>query len=266
MTFKAETRLSKDLATGQKVALITGAANRLGRAIAKELHLLGCSIALHYSTSEKAAFSLNQQFNRIRPNSSAAFKQDLSIAKSPEKLISAVTKKFGSLSYLVNNASIFYPLEFTQIAENEINSFMTINYRRPVELAINAYPYLEQSHGAIVNLIDIYALRGLAKHSIYVESKAALLNASQQLAREFAPKVRVNTVSPGAILWPDSQTELTEHSVQLSEEQLKIVQNSALKKIGEPVGISKTVAYLLRDATYTTGANIAVDGGRQWYI
>ncbi len=266
MTSKTASAISKKLAPARKIALITGSANRLGRSIATELHRLGCSIALHYSTSEQAAFELNQQFNRIRANSSATFQQDLNSAKASEWLIKAVIQKFGSLDYLVNNASIFYPLEFSQISEDDINSFMAINFRRPVELAVKAYPHLKKNHGAVVNLIDIYALRGHAKHSVYVESKAALLSASQQLAREFAPKVRVNSVSPGAILWPDSQQQLTKHSTPLTIEQSKIVQDSALKKIGEPNDISKTVAFLLCEATYTTGANIAADGGRQWYI
>jgi pteridine reductase len=266
MTSKASAVEPKRPITRRKIALITGSANRLGRAIAQELHQLGCSTALHYSTSEEAAFELNQQFNQVRANSSATFRQDLSEAKSGEGLIKAVIQTFGSLDYLVNNASIFYPLEFSQVSENDINAFMTINYRQPIELAVNAYPFLAKNHGAIVNLIDIYALRGLSKHSVYVESKAALLNATQQLAREFAPKVRVNAVSPGAILWPDTQQKVAKDSIPLSQEQLKIVQESALKKTGKPIDVSKTVAFLLGEATYTTGANIAVDGGRQWFI
>jgi len=243
-----------------KIALITGAAQRIGKAIAQELHSQGIDVAIHYGHSLKEAEILKKELNTIRSNSAEVFQYDLSGKESPKKLINNVKRHFGRIDYLVNNASIFYPTPFNQYKKEDLDSFLQINFFQTVKLSQLAYPLLKQNSGSIVNIIDIYAQRGLEDHTAYVASKAALLEATKNLAIEFAPEVTVNAVSPGAILWPESDVDLNHESQQL------IIQNTALKRRGQVKDISKTVAYLLTQANYSTGSLINVDGGRRLYI
>jgi pteridine reductase len=251
-----------------KVVLITGAANRLGKAIAIELHKRGLSIAIHYGNSDTNAKHLCDEFNQRRSNSAWTFKQDLAVPDASERLVGAVTAQCDRLDYLVNNASIFYPTPLQQTSQELLKSFMTVNWKQPVKLAIEAFPYLKANNGSVVNVVDIYAARGLSEHAAYVNSKTALLESTQQLAYEFSPDVRINAVSPGAILWPNSEPHSADLAAEKAKNELqrKIIENTALKRIGTPSDISLTVAYLLLDASYSTGSNISVDGGRQWYV
>lgn len=262
-----------------KTALITGSAHRLGKAIAEELHQRGIDIAIHCSESLKDAEQLSQQFNRVRPKSSCVIKQDLSQINAEKSIIEQALRFFGRLDYLVNNAAIFYPTPMTHPldertefnTEEEISQqrLLSVNFVKPYQLAISALPQLKINRGAIVNIIDIYTKTGLAEHCHYVASKSALMEISQHLAIQFAPDVRVNCVSPGAILWPengDDKDKLAPAEQQKIAQQHQIIENTALKKRGSALDIAKTVSYLLLDASYTTGATIAVDGGRKLYL
>jgi len=242
----------------QKVALITGAAHRLGKNIAVELHAKGIDIAIHCGESIDAANSLCEQLNAKRNNSAGVFQADFKDIDAANTLINKVIGHFNRLDYLVNNASIFYPTPFLETPTTELNQLLQINFTQPIKLLKAAFPYLEKNRGSAINIIDIYAERGLADHCDYVASKTSLLEATKELAYEFAPKVRVNAVSPGAILWPENDSD--------ELYQKSIIENTALKRQGTPNDISKTVAYLLIDAVYTTGSLISVDGGRGMYI
>jgi pteridine reductase len=243
-----------------KVALITGAAHRLGKSIAVELHEREINIAIHCGQSIDKARSLCDQLNHKRTNSASVFQYDLIKPNATETLVGQIIQTFGRLDYLVNNASVFYPTPFLETPCNELDVFMQINFILPVKLTQAAFPYLKKSHGAVVNIIDIYAQRGLTKHCYYTASKMALLEATKELAYRFAPDIRVNGVSPGAILWP------TNSGKQDQSKQKLIIENTALKRAGIAQDVSLTVAYLLLDALYTTGNIINVDGGRQLYI
>ena len=122
------------------------------------------------------------------------------------------------------------------------------------------FPYLKKNKGSVVNIIDIYAQKGLSEHCHYTVSKMALLEATKELACRFAPDIRINGVSPGAILWPINNDEKD------LQKQNVIIENTALKRAGVAQDISLTVAYLLLEASYTTGSVINVDGGRRLYI
>ncbi len=243
-----------------KVALVTGAAHRLGKSIAVELHAREVDIAIHCGQSIEAARSLCDQLNTKRANSASVFQCDLTEPDATDNLVEQIIQIFGRLNYLVNNASIFYPTPFLETPNNELDAFMQINFILPVKLIQTAFPFLKKSHGAVVNIIDIYAQRGLTKHCDYTASKMALLEATKQLAYRLAPEIRVNGVSPGAILWPTNSGE------QDQPKQKFIIENTALKRPGIAQDISLTVAYLLLDALYTTGSIINVDGGRRLYI
>ena len=245
----------------QKVALVTGAALRLGKSIALELHQRGIDIAIHCGESIEAANLFAEQLNSERRNSAYVFQADFNESDAASKLIKSVIQQFERLDYLVNNASIFYPSPFQESPITELDHFLQINCIQPVKLIKKAFPYLEKYNGSVVNLIDIYAQRGLANHCDYVASKSALVEATKILAHELAPKVRVNAVSPGAILWPENESNSNSDQYQKS-----IIENTALKRQGSAEDISKTVAYLLIDATYSTGNLVCVDGGRGMYI
>ncbi len=243
-----------------KVALVTGAAHRLGKSIALELHRRNIDIAIHYGHSTEAANRLCEQLNAERSHSASLFQCDLIEPNVAENLIGQVISTFSRLDYLVNNASIFYPTPFLQTPTSDLDSFMQINFIQPVKLIEIAFPYLKKNNGSVVNIIDIYAQQGLSEHCSYTASKTALLAATRELASRFAPDIRVNGVSPGAILWPTNNAE------QEQQKQNMIIENTALKRAGTARDISLTVAYLLLEAQYSTGSVINVDGGRRLYI
>jgi pteridine reductase len=216
---------------------------------------------LHYNRSKSHAQALMNSFNQRRANSCDIIQSDLTDSASLKNLIETTRDKFNNISHLVNNASVFYPNHFLDDS-HPLDEFMSVHLTAPKILSELAFPYLQQSRGSVINLIDIYADAGLVEHTAYVTSKAALLGLSHDLAIAYAPNVRVNCVSPGAILWPPADSS---QQVDKTKQQ-QILDNTALKRLGSPINIAATVCYLALDASYTTGAQIKVDGGRQWYI
>ncbi len=267
-------------------AIITGGALRLGKAIALELHNQGCNIVVHCNQSVNAAFKLAEQLNQLRSRSCHVFCGNLNNAETSQQLIEYVIKQFSHIDILINNASVFYPTLFT--AQNGNGYFqqliqnLTVNFKAPCQLATIALPFLKKRQGSIVNMIDIYAEAGLKDHTAYVAAKAALKESTKQMAEQMAPKVRVNSVSPGAILWPEkswpekpspekscpekSRPENAPQDPAVCQKQQAILDNTALKHLGSPEHIAKTVAFLALKASYITGENINVDGGRRLYI
>ena len=237
-----------------RVVLITGAARRVGAAVAEHLHAAGATVAIHYRESEGEASALVQRMLDKRPESAAMYQADLCDISSFEPLVESVTAQFGRLDYLVNNASTFYPTPLGSITGEDWNDLLGTNLRAPLFLAQAAAGALRASHGAIVNMVDIHAWRPLREHTVYCAAKAGLDMLTRSLARELGPEVRVNGIAPGPILWPEQGSS--------DEQQRKIIAGTALKRPGEPLDIAKTILFLLRDATYITGQVIAVDGGR----
>ncbi len=244
----------------KKVALVTGAAHRIGKSIAQELHRRNIDVALHCGRSLNEANSLSQQLNRKRKNSAHVFQFDLSGPHNASQLVYEVQAFFGRLDYLVNNASLFYPVPLLKSSAYDWYQFSQINVLQPTKMVLAAAEFLKENRGAVVNLLDIYTKSGLANHCHYVASKQALQEMTKVLADQLSPNIRVNAVSPGAILWPESTTAVDQ------EKNTNIVENTALKKRGKEEDISNTVAFLLLDATYSTGSLINVDGGRRLYI
>ena len=247
------------------VALITGASKRIGLSVAMELHKRGIDIAIHCNHSEMDAEQLSDQLNSIRFKSAVVIKKDLSECNAPQEIITSTLEQFNRLDHLVNNASIFYPMPINDSTEKQVNQLTKVNTTQPKKLMLLASNEIEKSKGAIVNMIDIYAKRGHQNHSAYVASKAMLQELTKQLASELAPNIRVNSVSPGAILWPDFEIEGKETNEQ-KKMRLHILENTAMKRIGRASDISSAVAFLLLDAHYMTGTNINVDGGRSLYL
>jgi pteridine reductase len=237
-----------------KVILVTGAARRIGAAIVTCLHENGARVAIHYRGSARDAKDLAAQLNGLRADSAAVFQADLLETATLPVLVGDVVKWGGRLDGLVNNASSFYPTPIGDITEEQWNDLVGSNLKAPLFLSQAAASYLRDAKGAIVNIVDIHANRPLRHHTVYGSAKAGLVMLTRALAKDLAPHVRVNGVSPGAILWPeDGMTESLQQS---------ILRQIPLGRPGNPEDIAGCVLYLLRDADYVSGQIIAVDGGR----
>jgi len=242
----------KDL-TG-KWALITGAAKRIGECIARRLHSDGAGIAIHYRQSAGPAKELAAALNAKRSDSAIVLHADLQPTESLPHLVKAVVDHAGRRDSLVNNAAGFYATPLDTVTEEQWDDLIGTNLRAPLFLSKAAAPYLKESGGVIINLIDVHSTRPLRNHPVYGPAKAGLAMLTRSLAKDLAPAVRVNGVSPGAILWPDDGiTDKLEES---------IVKQIPLGRTGEPDDIAGCVLYLVRDADYVTGQIIKVDGGR----
>ena len=237
-----------------RVALVSGAAQRIGAQIARTLHGAGMRIALHYHASADAAMRLAAELEAMRPGSVTTLRADLDDPAAPQAIVAQVLARFGGLDVLVNNASRFYPTPLDSATAAQWDELMGSNLRAPFFLAQAAAPLLRAAGGCIVNLVDVHARRPLAGHPIYCMAKAANAMMVKSLARELGPEVRVNGVAPGAILWPDRDLD--------DAAKREILDRTALRRTGTLDDVAKAVLYLVRDADYVTGQVLAVDGGR----
>ncbi len=237
-----------------KVALVTGAARRIGAAIVRKLHADGARVAVHYRGSVKDAEALVSELNALRTNSAAAFQLDLQDCDAMPQLVADVVAWGGSLDILVNNASTFYPTPPGDISAKQWDEIIGSNLKAPLFLSQAALSELRRSRGNIINIVDIHARRPLRNHPVYGAAKAGLAMLTRSLAKDLSPEIRVNGVSPGAILWPEDDTG--------DDVKQSILQQIPLQRCGDPDDIAGCVLYLVRDAAYVTGQIIAVDGGR----
>ena len=236
--------------------LVTGAARRIGAAIARRLHAAGASLVLHCHRSRAEAERLRDELNAERAHSAAIVQADLLETDAFPGLVDDACGAFGRLDAVVNNASSFYPTPLGAIGEDEWRDLIGSNLKAPLFLSQAAAPYLRESRGSIVNLVDIHAERPLKDFVVYSVAKAALAGLTRSLALELGPEVRVNGVAPGAILWPDGD----EHFAP--SEKGRITAQTPLRRIGSPEDVAGAVKYLLFDAPFVTGQILAVDGGR----
>jgi pteridine reductase len=246
--------MSKPRGLEGRIALVTGAARRVGAEIATHLHAAGADVGVHYRHSAKDAGELVARLNGLRPDSAAAFQADLLDTAAIPSLIEAVARWRGGIDILVNNASTFYPTPLGEITEAQWDDLVGSNLKAPLFLSQAAAPGLRERRGSIVNIVDIHAQRPLRNHPVYSPAKAGLAMLTRALAKDLAPEVRVNGVSPGAILWPESDMS--------DKTKASIIDQVPLARAGAPSDIAGCVLYLVRDASYVTGQIVAVDGGR----
>ena len=240
------------------VALITGSAKRVGAAIARSLHADGYDVALHYRHSGAEMQALIAELEAARAGSTLALQADLADFDRLAEIVAGTVGRFGRLDALVNNASAYYATPIGTVTPQQWDELFASNARAPFFLAQAAAPHLKASGGAIVNLVDIYAQRPLAGHSVYCMAKAALAMMTQSLARELGPEVRVNAVAPGNVLWSENAVKA---------ETLDIVrERTALQRQGSPEDIVSAVRWLLTGNRYITGQIVAIDGGRSVFI
>jgi pteridine reductase len=237
-----------------RCVLITGAAKRLGAAIARAAHARGANVVIHYRNSHAAATELCNELNARCSNSALAVQGDLLDIKQHARLIDTAIKQFGRLDVLVNSASSFYPTPMGQITESQFDDLIGSNLKAPLFLSQAAAPHLRKTHGLIINMIDIHATRPLPEHPVYCAAKAGLAMLTKSLARELGPEIRVNGIAPGPVLWPEQGL-----AAELKDE---IIQKTALKRSGSPDDIARTALFLIQDAPFITGQILAVDGGR----
>jgi len=247
-----------DAGLAGKAVLITGAARRIGAAIARRLHAAGANVLLHYRGAEADAANLEAELNGVRAKSAYKVKADLLAPIAPRSLVSSAMERFGRLDLLVNNASTFYPTQVGSIEAGHWEELMGSNLRAPLFLAQEAAPELKKNGGAIVNLADIHGDRPLKGYLVYSIAKAGLVALTRSLALELAPEIRVNGVAPGAIAWPeDGQFEPAERE--------RIVATTPLARLGSPEEIARAV-HFLATAPFVTGQILAVDGGRSVFL
>ena len=238
----------------QKNVLITGAARRIGAACARLLHDEGFNICLHYRSSEQDVVQLGEELNHIRADSARMIQADLLNMQEIKKLAQAADGAWGGVGVLLNNASAFYPGTVGEVSEQDWDELLGSNLKAPFFLSQALAASLSRKQGCIINIIDIHAERGLIGYPVYSIAKAGLAAMTKSLAKELGPEIRVNGVSPGAILWPEQDMS--------DEIKTEIIQRVALQRNGDPLDIAKAVRFLINDADYITGQILSVDGGR----
>ena len=233
------------------MALITGAAQRLGRAMAETLHAAGYDVWLHYHHSQKACEQLATGLNASRPDSASVIQADLGASEGADILVDIILTHTSRLSVLVNNASIY--TADAQLSQTQQERLYQCNSRTPVRLIEGLTPNL-CPQGNIINITDIYAEFPRNEYSHYCHSKQQLADATRHYALKLAPKVRVNAIAPGAMLWAEGQNETPEYRATL-------LKQIPLERLGGTQAICEALLFLLR-CDYMTGQTLRVDGGR----
>jgi pteridine reductase len=237
----------------RKTVFITGAAKRIGATLARHLHAQGMNVVIHYHSSKQQAIHLRDELNDLKRESAFIINGDLLQTDSYGALIPEITDFTGRLDVLINNASLFYPTPVGHTTHQQWTDLVGTNMMAPYFLAQACHQYLKKNNGCIINITDIYGTKPLKNHPVYSAAKAGLIMLTRALARELGPEIRVNAISPGAILWPESLAD---------DQKQQIISKSVLKREGAPEDIASAARFLIEDADYITGQVINVDGGR----
>ena len=237
-----------------QVVLVTGGARRIGASIVERFHSRGYRVLIHCHQSINDGHRLAERLNAQRPNSAAVIVQDLAESEALSDFVEHAHSVFGQLDCLVNNASVFHPTPFDQLSIARLDQTLDVNLKAPLLLSQAAAQVMAE--GTIVNIVDIYGEKPLADYLAYCLSKAALVMLTRSLALELAPRIRVNGVSPGAILWPEDAAEMSEQDKQNRLNKIP------MGRPGEPDDIAGAVVFLAGEAGFVTGQILAVDGGQ----
>lgn len=239
-----------DEGSGRAVALVTGAAHRVGRAIALGLAADAYHVALHYHASREKAEATAGDIARAG-GTATLFQADLTEAEAPAALVRDVMARCGRLDTVVNSAAVMLRTPFGSITPGDWDRVLDLNLRAPLLIAQEAARVLPEG-ASIVNIADLAAFETWPGYIPHGVSKSGLVYLTRALARVLAPRVRVNAVAPGTVLLPDGFSEAqAEH----------LTRTTPLARDGTPDDVVQAVRYLL-GATYVTGETIVVDGGR----
>lgn len=234
-----------------KVALVTGAGTRVGRAIAVALGKAGMRVGVHYYGSEKGA---RQTVDEIVATGSEArtLPGDLTDPATGPRVVEHMSKVFGGLDVLVNSAAVMLRTPVGEVLVEDWDAMFALNLRAPFFLSQSAARAMKDRGGVIINIADLAgfeAWRNYVPHSI---TKAGVVQMTRALAHALAPKIRVNAIAPGAVLLPEGVTP---------EFRDKLISTTPLGRIGSPEDVAQAVIYLI-SADFVTGETLIVDGGR----
>ena len=235
-----------------KVALVTGAGRRLGRAMALALAGRGMAVAIHHHASSQGARELEAQIVR-EGGRAACFPADLTNAEAARRLPQEVCSALGGLDVLVNSAAIMRRLSVEETSPADWDEIQALNLRSLFFCTQGAIPALRAARGKVVNLADLAGLEpwpGFAAHSV---SKAGVVMLTKVLALSLAPEVTVNAIAPGAVLVPEDYSP---------EERERLVRATPLRRLGSPSDVISALLYLLEGGDFVTGEVLTVDGGR----
>jgi pteridine reductase len=243
-----------------RVALVTGAAHRVGRALALALASRGMRLAIHYRASESEARDTARDAEEASGGAEAwTVRADLSERAAPERLVNDVASHFGSLDVLVNSAAIMVRMPLDEATPEQWDATFSLNLRAPFFCAQAAAKVMRRgvaggggTRGAIVNIADLAGLESWPGYIPHGVSKAGVIHMTSSLARALAPDIRVNAIAPGAVLLPESWGP---------EDAAHLERTTPLRRIGSPGDVAQALLYLL-DADYVTGETLVVDGGR----
>jgi pteridine reductase len=233
-----------------KVALVTGAGKRLGRAVALRLAEEGADVAVHYGTSAKDAAEVVGRIEELGQKA-VAIQADLKSVDQIRRLLLEVGNELGRLDLLVNSAANFLPGSVISTTEEIWDGSLDTNVKAPFFVAQAAAPMLRRSKGSIVNFADTGGVLGWPGYIAHSVSKAGVINLTRSLAKALAPDVRVNAIAPGTITMPGDPPDWQQEFVKLA----------ALRKTGRPADIADAVVYLAT-AEFLTGHTLVLDGGR----
>lgn len=235
-----------------RVALVTGAGRRLGRAMAGALADRGMIVAIHHHLSAQGASELRDQIIDAGGRA-ACFAADLADPAAARGLAARVVSELGALDVLVNSAAVMHRLSFEETTPEQWDSILNLNLRSVFFCTQGAAPALRVRHGKVVNMADLSGLEpwpGFVAHSI---SKAGVVMLTKVLARSLGPEVTVNAIAPGAVLVPDEYD---------AEERDRLARSTPLRRLGSPSDAVAALLYLLEGGDFVTGEVLVVDGGR----
>ena len=235
-----------------RVALVTGAGRRLGRALAQALAGRGMTVAIHHHASARGAAELRDEI-MVGGGKAACFGADLRDAAAAAELPRRVAAELGGLDVLVNSAAVMDRLSFQDTTPARYDAVLDLNLRSVFFVTQGAAPALRAARGKVVNLADLSGLEpwpGFAAHSV---SKAGVVMLTKVLARALAPEVTVNAIAPGAVLVPEEYD---------SEERDRLARTTQLRRLGSPGDATAALLYLLEGGDFVTGDVLVVDGGR----
>ncbi|MBS0350430.1 MAG: pteridine reductase [Proteobacteria bacterium] len=236
------------------MALITGAARRIGAVIAETLHLAGYNVIIHCHQSVEAADRLIHSLNQNRPDSAARVTGDLNQFSHYQSIITEAHQKWGRLDILINNASSFYPTPMGKTTEQQWQDLLNTNLKAPFFLSQAAAPFLQKNQGSIINIADIHGIKPLKNYPVYSIAKAGIIMLTKTLARELAPAIRVNAIAPGVTL--------PSEALQQDSNMLHTLKaRTLLDRFPKPEDIAQAMLFLISQQAIT-GQTINIDSGR----
>lgn len=234
-----------------RVALVTGAGHRVGRALALALASRGARVAVHYHAAEALARDTAEMVGALG-TPARAFSADLTLPDAPATLVRDVVTAFGALDIVINSAAMMRRTPIGEVTVDDWDAMFALNLRAPFFVAQAAAPHLARARGAIVNIADLAAFETWPAYVPHGITKAGVVQMTRGLARALAPYVRVNAVAPGVVLLPENWS---------ADDAGRLASTTPLQRNGDPDDVAGAMLYLL-EAEFVTGETLIVDGGR----